>query len=153
MDEGWLGRLLSDPPRLRRLARRAGAALAPVSGLSYLALGDGLLALVYGLTWLALPVVAGLAGCGGAFFVQHGVGVRRMSLELAAGVLGLLGACVSLSTIAGDGGVARQLLAVALASALYFAVFLGLAAAVALALGRGLDYAGRRIDELDDEGW
>jgi hypothetical protein len=32
-------------------------------------------------------------------------------------------------------------------------LFRALASGVALGLGRGLGYAGRRIQELDDEGW
>ena len=153
MDDGPLAKLLSDPPRLRRAGRLLGDCGALLSGLAYLTLGSGLSALAYGLTWLALPVVAGLAGYGDAFFVQHGVGIRRAVLELIVGVLGLLVACVVLSLVDADGGIVEQIAAVALAAALYFAAFRGLAAGVALGLGRGLDYAGRRIDELDDEGW
>src|SRR5690606_565633 len=155
MDEerGILARLLGDPVRVRRPASLAGFALAVVSGASYQLLGDGGPALLYGLTWLAMPVEAGVLGYGQAFFVGRGVGVRRALLEVILGLLGALLACVVLSVVDAGDGLASKLVVAGLAGLLYLAVYRGLAGGVALGLGRGLDYAGRRIQELDDEGW
>lgn len=152
-ERGVLARLLGDPVRVRRPASVAGLILAALSGASYLLLGAGWLALLYGLTWLALPFAAGVLGYGKAFFVQHGVGARRALVETILGLLGAILSCVLLALFDADDGWLERLSVAGLAALLYLAAFRGLAGGVALALGRGLDYAGQRILELDDEGW
>jgi hypothetical protein len=153
-DTGLLSRLLGDPVRVRGPARLIGLGLAAVSGASYLVLNAGWLALIYGFTWLALPLVAGILGYGIAFFVQHGVGARRALLEVILGLLVAIVSCAALSTIDRDASSLRgSALAAILAGLLYLALFGALANGIALALGRGLDYAGSRIQQLDDEGW
>jgi peptidoglycan/LPS O-acetylase OafA/YrhL len=153
-DTGLLSRLLGDPVRVRGPAGLIGLCLAAVSGVSYLVLDAGWLALLYGFTWLALPLVAGVLGYGIAFFVQHGLGARRALLEVILGLLVAIVSCAVLSTIDRDAfSPWGSALAASLAGLLYLALFRALANGIALALGRGLDYAGKRIQQLDDDGW
>jgi hypothetical protein len=75
-------------------------------------------------------------------------------LEVILGLLVAIVSCAALSTIDRDASSLRgSALAAILAGLLYLALFGALANGIALALGRGLDYAGSRIQQLDDEGW
>jgi hypothetical protein len=153
-ERGPLARWLGDPVRVRRPAALAGYGLAALSGATFYLIGSGWPALCYGLTWLAMPFVAGVLGYAMAFFIGHGRGVRRAVVEMVLGALAALLSCIILSLMDTDPDrVLYRVLAAVVAAALLLAVLRGLAAGLGLALGRGLDYAGRRIQELDDEGW
>lgn len=149
-----LSRLLRDPVKLRKRARIAGVVLVLAAAVA----SDGLSGTVPGialpLLWLALPPVALAIGYGDAFFIEHGVGVRRSVLTIVLGALLSLAACVILSTAAmAEGGALARFLAAGLYSLLYAGILALLSSLVGLGIGRGLGYAGRRIQQLDDEQW
>jgi len=151
---GVLARLTRDPVRLRQRARWAALALGVVAALAADGLGGWLPGLLYPLCWLAAVPLAIAVGFGDAFFLSHDRGQRRVLLTLLAATLALLAGCVILSTAlasAEDG--AGRVLSAALYGVLLLAALFALAALVALGLSRGTDYAGRRISQLDDEGW
>lgn len=142
---------LDDPVSARRPANIVGLLLAITSGLSLAFLDGASQALVLAAAWLLLIPTALLLGWASAFFIEHGVGVRRAVAELCAGALAALGACALLS-VQPDGILASTIVAVA-GAILYGSVFRSLAAGVALGLGRGAQYLARRIQNVDDEGW
>lgn len=142
---------LSDPVRARRPANIIGLSLAIVSAVSLAFFDGGVQALALGISWLLLIPTALLLGWATAFFVEHGVGVRRAVAELCVGVLAALGACVTLSVR--DGGGAGTIVTLLAGFVLYGAVFRALASGLALGIGRGGQYLGQRIQHVDDDGW
>ena len=152
--QGLLARLTRDPVRLRRRGRWAALALGVVAALASDGLGGWLPSLLYPLSWLATVPLAIAVGFGDAFFLSHGRGQRRVLLTLLAATLALLAGCAFLSSALAspETGIERTLAAVLYGVLPLAALFL-LASLVALGLSRGTDYAGRRISQLDDEGW
>lgn len=151
---GLLSRLTRDPVRLRRRACWATLGLGLVAALAGAELAGGASTLLYGLCWLAALPLALAIGYGDAFFLSYGRGLRRVVLVLVAGIVGLTGSCVVLSTaLEAPDSLVGRMLAGLLNAVLLLSVLYALAALLALGLSRGLDYAGRRISQLDDEGW
>jgi hypothetical protein len=151
-NSGLLSRLrLTDPVRARRPANVVGLVLAFASGLSLAFLDGGSRALVLAVAWLLLIPTALVLGWAAAFFIEHGVGVRRAVAELCAGSLAGIGSCALLSVQPDD--VVTTIVVALAGIILYGSVFRALAAGVALGLGRGGQYLARRIQSVDDDGW
>jgi hypothetical protein len=151
---GLLSRLTRDPVRLRRRARWASLGLGLVAALAGAELVGGASTLLYGLCWLMAMPLALAIGYGDAFFLGYGRGLRRVLLTLVGSVVGSIASCVVLSTtLESPETVLGRVLAGALYAGLLLCVLYTLAALLALGLSRGLDYAGRQIAQLDDEGW
>jgi hypothetical protein len=148
-----IARLASDPFRLRRWSLFALGVLALMSALGQL-LGGFLGGMLLAVPWVAGPLVALGIGAGDAFLIQYGRARRRVLLTLVAGVLVAIGSCAALASIDGasPGGV-RGLLEAGLYALFFAVVILALAAAIALAIGRGGDYLARRIERLGDDDW
>lgn len=151
---GLLARLTRDPVRLRRRARWASLALALVAVLAGTEMAGGASSWLYALCWLAAMPLALAIGFGDAFFLRYGRGTRQVVLTLLVSMLGALAGCVLLSTaLAAPERLLGRALAGVLDAGLLLCVLYLLASLLALGLSRGLDYAGRRIGELDDDGW
>jgi hypothetical protein len=151
---GLLSRLRRDPVRLRRWARWASLGLGLVAALAGAELAGGATTLLYGLCWLLAMPLALAIGYGDAFYLSYGRGMRRVLLTLVGSVAGLMASCAVLSTaLASPETVLARVLAGASYAMLLLCVLYLLAALLALGLSRGLDYAGRQIGRLDDEGW
>jgi hypothetical protein len=150
-----IARLFHDPVRLRRWSRWAALLLVIVAALASDGLGGAIPGLVFPLAWLCLPFVALGIGFGDAFFIRHGIGIRLEALMLIGGVLVAIGTCVLISTAGGGGagGTLGRLVDAVLYGLLYGGLLSLLAALVGFGFGRGLDYAGRRIESLSDEDW
>ncbi len=93
---------LRDPVRARKPANLAGLILAALSGLSFVFLNDGARELALGIFWLMMFPVALVHGWAIAFFLEHGIGLRRAVAELVVGTLIALTAC-ALLTFRGEG--------------------------------------------------
>ncbi len=140
-----------DPVRVRRPAAVAGFVLACVSGLGLALLEGSIQSALLGAAWLAIVPAAALLGWGNAFFLEHGVGARRAWLELIAGALVALFGCALLGLDAD--GLGRRIVAVAIGTVSYLALFRALAAGIGLAVGRGAGYMGKQLQGLDDTDW
>jgi hypothetical protein len=148
---GGLSQLLRDPVRVRKPANLTGLILAALSSLSFVFLDDGAQELALGICWLMMFPVALLHGWATAFFLEHGIGVRRAAAELVVGTLIALTAC-ALLTFRGE-GTSGLVVELASSLALYAAVFRALSAGVGLGVGRGAGYLGKRVQDVDDAGW
>ena len=150
-----ISQLFQDPVRLRRWGRRLALVLTVVVALASDGLGGAVPGLVFPLAWLALPFVAFGIGYGDAFFIRHGRGVRLEVFMLIGGALAAISTCVLISTPGSDasGGAARRVLEAALYGLLYAGLLALVAALVGFGLGRGLDYASRRIESMSEEDW
>lgn len=149
-----LARLLSNPLWLRRAARTLIVVIALGSGVAWATLDGAGQSLVLAFGWIALPFIALALGIGEGFFIEHGRRLRRNIATLLFSVVLALGSCVALAVVP-DGGqsTGRGIVSGSTYALFYAAIALGLGAACAIAFGRGGAYLGRRIQEVDDEGW
>jgi hypothetical protein len=149
-----LGRLVSDPVRLRRYTRIALVPATLIAGAAWGLPGDTWTTLLIAVTWIAAPLLAAGIGFGEAFFVSHGSGRRRALLTAIAGVTLVLLGCIGVSAIHESSPSGARAAADGAAYALFYAVvILTLATLIGLAVGRGAGYVARRIQQTDDEGW
>lgn len=151
--ESLFARLTNNPARLRRRAYGAGVVIAIFNGMTAVDWPGFLPALLYPVSWLLLPVLAVAAGSGEAFFLQFGRGKRRIALLSIVGTLAALFACVLLATDASgdDGSTLEQLSEAVINAILVLGLLFALSALFSLALSKGLEYAGQRIQRLDDD--
>lgn len=148
-----LRRVVSDPLRLRRYARATLALATLASAFGWWLFAGTARSLLLAVGWIILPFIAVGIAAGDAFFIEHGRGVRRAVLTLALGALVGIASCALINSVSTGAG-SRSALAEGCAYALlYAAATLCLAAALALAIGRGAGYVARRIQQVDDEGW
>lgn len=152
-DGSVLSRMTRNPVRLRRRAYLVTAVVAILNGLFAANLPVSMPALIYPLTWLLVPPIALAWGYGEGFFLQHGIGMRRNLLVLIGGILVTLTSCVLLAAGISDDDVpiARRLLGALANAALFCGIVAAVSAAIAFGLSRGAEYAGRRIQQLDDD--
>lgn len=150
-----ISRLVQDPVRLRRWSRRLALVLTVVVGLASDGLGGAVPGLVFPLAWLALPFVALGIGYGDAFFIRHGRGVRLEVFMLIGGTLVAISTCVLISPVGGETAddAAGRVVEAVLYGLLYAGLLALVAALVGFGLGRGLDYASRRIESMSEEDW
>lgn len=150
----FIARMLSDPARLRRRCALALLALAVGSGATRVIDLGTPGSFITALTWVVGPPLALGVAAGDAFFLQHGRGKRRVVLTLAAGVLAALISCALISGVTElSQSAARDAAEAALYGSLYLAVFLTLAAGMALGIGRSGDYLARRVEHLSNDDW
>jgi hypothetical protein len=150
---GLVARLAADPLRLRRWSWRALLVMVVlvVAGRILSGFAGGMLT---ALTWICAPFVAFGIGIGDAFFVRHGRGTRRILLQMIGSVVTALTSCVILAGISNtSGSSSRDLVGAALYALLHIGIVAGLAALIALGIGRGEDYVSRRIDRMSREDW
>ncbi len=144
--------MLQDPVKVRRRSVYAAILMVGVHAIASDGLDDRIPGLAYAVTWLAAPLLALTYGYGSAFFVQHGVGVRKSMVQLIAGSLVLVATCVALAAIADSGyATSGRIIVAVLNGGLFGAAIMALGAGVALGLGRGPDYVGKRVQSLDDD--
>jgi hypothetical protein len=147
-------RLLSDPLTLRHRARLALAVATAVSGIAWAVLDGTGRSVLLALGWFALPVIAVSLGAGDGFFIEHGRGGRRALLTIVVGAITSLASCGLLSSISdADSDPLRSAIAGAIYAVMYAAITLTLGATLGIAFGKGSGYLGRRIQQVDDEGW
>lgn len=146
-------RLSQDPVRLRRWSRRFALLLVVIVALASDGLGGAIPGLAFPLAWLLLPFVAFGIGYGDGFFIRHGRGVRLELFMLIGGALTAISTCVLISTATGEAadGAARRVVEATLYGMLYGGLLALVAALVGFGLGRGLDYASRRIATMSEE--
>lgn len=150
-----VARLLRDPVRLRRrswlLACLVGV-LGALAGSGWSGV-ESVSSVLMALAWLLVPLVAAGIGLGDAFFLQHGLGQRRILLTLVGASLVAVASCVVLAVVTGAETSEEMLLSAALYWLLIMAVVIWLAAFVGLGVGRGGGYLSRKIQNVDDTGW
>lgn len=149
-----ISRVLRDPVRLRRRSWLAALAVSLGGGVagSGWAGVESFAGILMALVWLLVPVVATGIGMGDAFFLQHGIGQRRVTITLALSTLAALVSCVVLAAVSGSENQ-HELLSGALYLLLTLAVIIWLAAVIGLGVGRSGGYLSRRIQNVDDRGW
>lgn len=149
----WIARALQNPPRLRR---RGYIGLAIAAGLMMTsALAGGVAgAFLLAAGWVISPAIAMMIGAGDAFFLQHGRGQRRVMLTVVGAIALAIGTCVALAGLSTDDDTTSYALVQgALLGGFLAGMVLGMAAIIALAVGRGSDYAANRIAEMSEEDW
>lgn len=151
-EPGLFQRLIRDPVKVRERVVYLALIMTVVHTAAADGLGGRVPGLIYALTWLVAPVLALGYGYGAAFFIQYGAGVRKALIQLIVGIIALLAICVVLAVLTDSGdSVAERIIVAGLNGGLYGAVILTLGAAVALGLGRGTEYIGKRLQSLDDD--
>lgn len=148
-----IARALQNPPLLRKRGYMGlGVACALMMGSALFGGVAGAFLLAGG--WVISPAIAMSIGAGDAFFLQHGRGQRRVMLTLIVAIALAIGTCAALATLAvDDDTVSYALVQGALLAGFLAGMVLGMAAIIALAVGRGSDYAANRIAEMSNEDW
>ena len=148
-----IARALQNPPLLRKrgfLGLGVACVLMMLSSL----LGDVAGAFLLAAGWVISPAISMAIGAGDAFFLQHGRGQRRVMLTLVGAIALAIGTCVSLATLStDDDSWSYALVQGALLAGFLAAMVLGMAAIIAIAVGRGSDYAANRIAKMSEEEW
>ena len=149
----FIARALRNPPLLRRRGYIGlGIACLLLMGSALFGGVAGALMLAGG--WVISPATAMSIGAGDAFFLQHGRGQRRVLLTLIAAIALAIGTCGFLATLGvDDDTVSYVLVQGALLAGFLASMVLGMAAIIALAVGRGSDYAANRIAKMSEEDW